>query len=141
MSGLLLALLLPVPQVPEAERYGIVVTDTAGDTQAVPVLTSGLSDPEPLVRGHAAWALSVIGSPAAIAALRARAAVETDPLVVKELAAHQRNYDSSSRERGVPCREARLPASLIIPGRFSPAEPGSGGRAAARRRRASMGGA
>lgn len=33
-----------------------------GDPVAVPALTQALSDPEPLVRGHAAWALGRIGA-------------------------------------------------------------------------------
>ncbi|HSJ15281.1 MAG TPA: tRNA epoxyqueuosine(34) reductase QueG [Longimicrobiales bacterium] len=68
-----------------------------GSAEAVPVLSRALSDAEPLVRAHAVWALSVIRSPAAIAALRLRAAVETDPLVVEELERQRSDYDPSIR--------------------------------------------
>jgi epoxyqueuosine reductase len=65
-----------------------------GSPEAVPVLTRALADAEPLVRAHAVWALRQIAS---TAALRARAAVETNPLVVGELALEQRDYDGSTR--------------------------------------------
>jgi epoxyqueuosine reductase len=42
-----------------------------GSSEAVPVLSAALSDPEPLVRGHAAWALGEIGSAGAFAPLEA----------------------------------------------------------------------
>jgi epoxyqueuosine reductase len=53
--------------------------------KAVPVLTAALSDPEPLVRGHAAWALGEISSPASLAALDAARASERDISVLEEL--------------------------------------------------------
>lgn len=56
-----------------------------GSVEAVPVLSEALSDPEPLVRGHAAWALGRIGGEAAEAALRRRVAVETDVSVCEEI--------------------------------------------------------
>jgi epoxyqueuosine reductase len=56
-----------------------------GSPEAVPVLAAALSDPEPLVRGHAAWALGEVGSPEATAALEASAAAERDPFVLEEL--------------------------------------------------------
>ena len=60
--------------------------------EALPALAALLEDREPLVRGHAAWALGRLAaadSPAgaARAALAARAAVEVDPFVLDELAA------------------------------------------------------
>ncbi len=58
-----------------------------GSPDAVPVLTSALSDPEPLVRAHAAWALGRVGSAEARAALVSRAAAESDDAVRTELAA------------------------------------------------------
>src|SRR5512138_1545192 len=51
---------------------------------AVPALTSALSDPEPLVRAHAAWALGRVGSADAVAVLSAHASVETDAAVLEE---------------------------------------------------------
>ena len=46
--------------------------------EAVPALIASLDDAEPLVRGHAAWALGEIGSQAAVEALQRRLQVETD---------------------------------------------------------------
>ena len=54
--------------------------------EAVPALTSALSDPEPLVRGHAAWALGRISSAGAREALGDRLEREEDPFVREELA-------------------------------------------------------
>ena len=54
---------------------------------AVPVLAKALSDPEPLVRAHAAWALGRVGSAEARSALSAHAPVETDACVLEELSA------------------------------------------------------
>jgi epoxyqueuosine reductase len=56
-----------------------------GSADAVPVLTSALSDPEPQVRGHAAWALGKVVSPASKVALEAAREVERDPFVLDEL--------------------------------------------------------
>ncbi len=58
-----------------------------GSPEAVPVLTSALSDPEPLVRAHAAWALGRVGSAQAREALSSRLSVESDESVRSELAA------------------------------------------------------
>jgi epoxyqueuosine reductase len=57
----------------------------SGLPEAVPVLASALSDPEPVVRAHAAWALGRIGTAQARASLSARQAVESDPEVLGEL--------------------------------------------------------
>jgi epoxyqueuosine reductase len=53
--------------------------------EAVPALVGALSDAEPLVRGHAAWALGRIGSQSAAMALSARLSVEEDVWVRDEL--------------------------------------------------------
>ena len=58
-----------------------------GSSDAVPVLSRALSDPEPLVRAHAAWALGRVGSAEAGAALSAHASMETDACVLEELSA------------------------------------------------------
>jgi len=47
-----------------------------GSPEAVPVLAAALNDEEPLVRGHAAWALGRIGTEGALQALRGRAEVD-----------------------------------------------------------------
>jgi len=56
-----------------------------GSPEAVPVLAAALADAEPLVRGHAAWALGRIGTAGALQALRGRAEVEEDGWVREEL--------------------------------------------------------
>jgi epoxyqueuosine reductase len=56
-----------------------------GAEAAVPVLEAALSDPEPLVRGHAVWALAEIASPSSLVALEAQQSSEADPFVLAEL--------------------------------------------------------
>jgi epoxyqueuosine reductase len=56
-----------------------------GSLDAVPSLVQALEDEEPLVRGHAAWALGRIMTADAIDALRVRALVETDEWVLQEV--------------------------------------------------------
>jgi epoxyqueuosine reductase len=57
-----------------------------GADEAVPELRAALTDPEPLIRGHAAWALGRIGSGRARRALAAAVEREADPAVLAELA-------------------------------------------------------
>jgi epoxyqueuosine reductase len=56
-----------------------------GSPEAVPALAAALDDEEPLVRGHAAWALGRIGTEAAHQALRGRREVEEDAWVLEEI--------------------------------------------------------
>ena len=56
-----------------------------GSPEAVPVVAAALADEEPLVRGHAAWALGRIGTEGARQALRGRAEVEEDAWVREEI--------------------------------------------------------
>lgn len=58
-----------------------------GDPAALPALVAALDDGEPLVRGHAAWAIGRIGSEAGRRALAARWEVEADAWVREEIAA------------------------------------------------------
>ncbi len=69
------------------KRNAAVVLGNTGSLGGVPALTWALSDDEPIVRGHAAWALGRIATPAALEALRDRVAVELDPGVLAELSA------------------------------------------------------
>ncbi|MBB4637864.1 HEAT repeat domain-containing protein [Longimicrobium terrae] len=57
-----------------------------GAPEAVPALAIALNDEEPLIRGHAAWALGRIGTEAALQALRGREEVEEDAWVREEIA-------------------------------------------------------
>jgi epoxyqueuosine reductase len=56
-----------------------------GDAAAVPALTGALHDPEPLIRGHAAWALGRIATDTAGHALEQALAAENDESVREEL--------------------------------------------------------
>lgn len=58
-----------------------------GAPEAMPVLSAALSDPDPLVRAHAAWALGKVGGAEARTVLASRIAVETDESVKDELRA------------------------------------------------------
>ena len=64
-----------------------VVLGNVGSADDVPALAAALSDPEPLVRSHAAWALGRIGFSEAVESRRARAAEEPDVGVLAELLA------------------------------------------------------
>src|ERR1700737_1877152 len=50
-------------------RHGCIALGNIADRGSVPALAGALDDPEPLVRGHAAWALGRLGGTAARAAL------------------------------------------------------------------------
>lgn len=56
-----------------------------GSPEAVPALAGALADAEPLVRGHAAWALGRIGTPAARRSLAAARGREGDAWVRSEV--------------------------------------------------------
>jgi len=76
--------------ITRAKRRGLlrnvcVALGNLRDPAAVPGLTAALADPEPLVRGHAAWALGQIGGPEALAALEEAASRETEPTVQEEI--------------------------------------------------------
>ena len=58
-----------------------------GDLEALQVLAEALQDPEPLVRGHSAWALGQIGGDAARQALSEASGRETDLYVLGEIRA------------------------------------------------------
>ncbi|MCL5109705.1 MAG: tRNA epoxyqueuosine(34) reductase QueG [Chloroflexi bacterium] len=62
-------------------RNAAVVLGNGGDRASVPILARALLDPEPLVRGHAAWALGRLGGRAARAALAAALRREGDDYV------------------------------------------------------------
>jgi epoxyqueuosine reductase len=68
-------------------RNACIVLGNAGDARAEPVLTQALHDPEPLVRGAAAWALGRLGGSDTADCLRSHMASETDPSVIEEIVA------------------------------------------------------
>ncbi len=69
-------------------RNAAIALGNALDRASVPALeTACSSDPHPLVRGHAAWALGRIGSPRALAVLRTQRERERDAAVLEEIEA------------------------------------------------------
>jgi epoxyqueuosine reductase len=62
-----------------------VALGNIGDPAAVPGLIETLSDPEPVIRGHAAWALGKIGTPHARLALEKALTRETDEQAAGEM--------------------------------------------------------
>jgi epoxyqueuosine reductase len=73
-----------------AKRRGLlrnvcVALGNWGDPAAVPGLVEALHDGESLVRGHAAWALGQIATPAARQALRVAVEAELDGYVLEEI--------------------------------------------------------
>ena len=66
-------------------RNACVAAGNAGDTALVPALVSLLTDAEPLIRGHAAWALGQIGGEEVLRALELASALEADPWVCEEV--------------------------------------------------------
>ncbi len=66
-------------------RNVCVALGNSGDMQAVPALIGALHDHEPLVRGHAAWALGRLGEEQALQALSAAQGTEEDEEVQREI--------------------------------------------------------
>lgn len=76
--------------IKRAKRRGLlrnvaVALGNWGSPEAVPALVSALSDDEPLVRGHAAWALGRIPDERSAGALRVQLGVEDDEWVISEI--------------------------------------------------------
>ena len=67
-------------------RNACVAAGNSRDPILTPALAVLLADPEPLVRGHASWALGQIGGEAALHALDQARSNETDPWVHQEIA-------------------------------------------------------
>jgi epoxyqueuosine reductase len=66
-------------------RNAAVALGNVGSAAALPGLVGALKDPEPLVRGHAAWAIGQIQNAAGIAPMVAALADESDAEVIDEL--------------------------------------------------------
>ncbi len=62
-------------------------------SSALSALQLALHDPEPLVRGHAAWALGRIGGKNSLQALLAAREIENTPLVLQEIQSALREID------------------------------------------------
>lgn len=76
--------------IKRAKRRGFlrnvaVALGNTGDLRSVPVLLKSLDDHEPLIRGHAAWALGEIGGTEALLGLKRAVAIETDTQVNTEI--------------------------------------------------------
>lgn len=86
-------------------RNAAVALGNALDRSAVPALeTAVASDPHPLVRGHAAWALGRIGSPRALSALRDQDGREKDASVREEIAAALTAWETFGASRALETR-------------------------------------
>ena len=66
-------------------RNVCVALDNIGDPKALPALFDSLQDKDPIIRGHAAWAIGEIGGEESTNALAVRANVETDETVLEEI--------------------------------------------------------
>ena len=66
-------------------RNACVAAGNWGDKSAVPALAKLLQDPDPILRGHAAWALHQVGAPQAQAVIAGALNTEQDDLVLQEL--------------------------------------------------------
>ncbi len=77
-------------------RNAAVALGNLRSREAVPVLISALSDSEPLVRGHVAWALGEIGEEQGLLALKERLPSEQDREVRDEIEAALAHHERSS---------------------------------------------
>ena len=66
-------------------RNAAVALGNTKDPEAIPALADSLGDEEPLVRGHAAWALGNVGGGRALAVLEQAKKSEEDPWVIEEI--------------------------------------------------------
>jgi epoxyqueuosine reductase len=76
--------------IKRAKRRGLlrnvcVALGNSGDQRAIPALINALHDDEPLIRGHAAWALGRLGGDEARQALLSMQEIEKDPNVQQEI--------------------------------------------------------
>jgi epoxyqueuosine reductase len=66
-------------------RNAAIALGNSRDPKAIPALVEALDHPEPLVRGHVAWAFARIGDPRAIDPLASRLGLEREPPVREEI--------------------------------------------------------
>jgi len=88
-------------------RNAALALGNALDRAAAAALARSLEDdPHPVVRGAVAWALGRIGSPRALAALRARARIEPDPEVAEEITVALAAWPGNPRHAESGCGES-----------------------------------
>ena len=75
---------VPRNDVRYLRRNALVALGNSGSANSVGVVAGYAGHPDPLLRGHASWALGRLGGPRAYAALRLVAATDRDPGVVAE---------------------------------------------------------
>jgi epoxyqueuosine reductase len=76
-----------------------------GAEEAVPALSSGLADPDPLVRSHSPWALGQVDSESVRATLSQALVQERDASVHAEMeAALSRQVVDAQFRRAYPCQ-------------------------------------
>ncbi|MBI4364903.1 MAG: tRNA epoxyqueuosine(34) reductase QueG, partial [Candidatus Latescibacteria bacterium] len=93
-------------------RNVAVALGNIGDARAVGPLRQALAgDPDPLVRGHAAWALGRIGGPEALAALGEAEGQERSPDVLAEIQAALGGCSAEPRVPAHPQSEWKETAS------------------------------
>ncbi len=66
-------------------RNAMIAMGNSGDVSFIDTLEGSLNDRQPLVRGHAAWALAVLGSKDSLPILSAMVGTETDAQVRDEM--------------------------------------------------------
>ncbi len=86
-------------------RNAAVALGNSGTAADIPALSAALTDHEPLVRGHAAWALGRIGGPDARRVLSVALGTETDADVIEEIGLAINEIDSGRDSR--PFREVK----------------------------------
>jgi len=79
-------------------RNVLVAIGNWGEPRAIPALKGALTDDEPLVRSHAAWALGKIGGDTAKQILQTRLTIETEQEVITEIQDALLETDQSSRQ-------------------------------------------
>ena len=94
------------------QRNACVVLGNIGYPRAVPALADALRHGDPLVRGHAAWALGRIGGETAVRALSNAAVAECNPEVLEEIEAARREMDSGEAQTKAAPKEPGGPPHL-----------------------------
>lgn len=79
-------------------RNVLVAIGNWGEPRAIPALKGALTDDEPLVRSHAAWALGKIGGDTAKQILQTQLMIETEQEVITEIQDALLETDQSSRQ-------------------------------------------